>query len=144
MRERGTPEQKAVCDRLWAGGFRHRAPSCEAYYQAMGPLYSRRYDPAAAAATRGAAIHSPDAINRAFGPDGFLRRARPAAGAGADHRADADPGRPARLDLPAGVLRGDPPPDPGLDLRIFEDSSHSIRVDEPEALRAAIAGFVAG
>jgi proline iminopeptidase len=31
---------------------------------------------------------------------------------------------------------------PGSDLRMFENSSHSIRVDEPEALIDAIRGFV--
>ena len=30
----------------------------------------------------------------------------------------------------------------GSDLRIFEESSHSIRVDEPEKMRDAIAGFL--
>ena len=32
---------------------------------------------------------------------------------------------------------------PGSALRVFEDSSHSIRADEPEALNAAIRAFVA-
>ena len=40
----------------------------------MGPLYALRHDPAAAAAARGRAIHAPEPINRAFGPNGFLRR----------------------------------------------------------------------
>src|SRR3546814_11761966 len=31
---------------------------------------------------------------------------------------------------------------PGSDLRIFEDSSHSIRVDETRAFLDAVAGFV--
>jgi proline iminopeptidase len=31
---------------------------------------------------------------------------------------------------------------PGSDLRIFEESSHSIRVDEPQAMLDAIVGFV--
>ena len=33
---------------------------------------------------------------------------------------------------------------PGSRLRVFEDSSHSIRTDEPEALNAAIREFVVG
>ena len=32
---------------------------------------------------------------------------------------------------------------PGSDLRIFEESSHSIRADEPRRMIDAIAGFVA-
>lgn len=143
LRQRGTAGQVAAGERLWAGGFRSEA-DLEAYYEAMGPLYSRRYDPAAAAATRGRSIHAPDAINRAFGPDGFLRRM------------DLRPELP-RITAPTLILAGRHdwicPPEfseeihrliPGSTLRIFEDSSHSIRVDEPEALRAAITGFVAG
>ncbi|KGM31395.1 alpha/beta fold hydrolase [Inquilinus limosus] len=143
LRERGNAEQIAAGEMLWAGGFRSEA-DLERYYEAMGPLYSRRYDAAAAAATRGRAIHSPDAINRAFGPDGFLRKL--------DLRPEL-----ARITAPTLILAGRHdwicPPEfseeihrliPGSTLRIFEDSSHSIRVDEPEALRAAIAGFVAG
>ncbi|MGK9167787.1 alpha/beta hydrolase [Inquilinus limosus] len=142
LRERGNADQVAAGDLLWAGSFRSEA-DLEAYYAAMGPLYSRRYDPVAAAATRGRTIHSPEAINRAFGPDGFLRRL--------DLRPEL-----ARITAPTLILAGRHdwicPPEfseeihrliPGSTLRIFENSSHSIRIDEPEALRAAIAGFVA-
>jgi proline iminopeptidase len=141
LRERGNADQIAAGEMLWAGGFRGEA-DLERYYEAMGPLYSRRWDPAAAAATGGRAIHSPDAINQAFGPGGFLRRL--------DLRPEL-----ARITAPTLILAGRHdwicPPEfseeihrliPGSTLRIFEDSSHSIRVDEPEALRAAIADFV--
>jgi len=124
---------------LWAGGFRTEV-DLERYYEAMGPLYSRRYDPAAAAATRGRAIHSPEAINRAFGPNGFLRRL--------DLRPEL-----ARITAPTLILAGRHdwicPPEfseeihrliPGSDLRIFEESSHSLRVDEPQKLIAASIG----
>src|SRR3546814_5807092 len=70
--ERGTPEQVAQCDDLWAG----RLDSVEKlrrYYEVMGPLYSRKYDPAAAAAGLDRRILSPDPINMAFAPGGFLR-----------------------------------------------------------------------
>ena len=33
---------------------------------------------------------------------------------------------------------------PGSQLKVFADSSHSIRADEPEALNAAIRAFVMG
>jgi proline iminopeptidase len=33
---------------------------------------------------------------------------------------------------------------PGAELRIFENSSHTIRADEPDALINAIASFVVG
>jgi proline iminopeptidase len=139
--ERGTPEQQQVCETLWAGGFR-TAAELEQYYAAMGPLYSRRYDPQAAAATRGRAIHSPEPLNRAFGPDGFLRSF------------DLRPELP-RITAPTLLLAGRHdwicPPEfseeiarliPGAALRIFEHSSHSIRADKPEAMLAAIRAFI--
>ena len=70
--ERGTPEQQAVCDQLWAGELRTEA-QLRHYYDVMGPMYARRHDPAAAAATRTRGILSPEAINRAFAPGGFLQ-----------------------------------------------------------------------
>lgn len=138
--ERGTPEQKRVCETLWAGGFR-TAEELREYYAVMAPLYARHADPAAAAA-RDRAIHAPEPLNRAFGPDGFLRRF------------DLRPELP-RITAPTLILAGRHDwicaPEfseeihrliPGSDLRIFEDSSHSIRVDEPQAMRDAIAGFI--
>jgi len=143
VRDHGTPEQQRVCDRLWAGGFTS-VEQMQEYYAVMGPLYSRRYDPVAGEATRGRAIYSPEALNRAFGPDGFLRHY--------DLRPEL-----ARITAPTLILAGRHdwicPPEfseeihrlmPGSTLRIFENSSHSIRVDETAALNAAITGFVRG
>jgi len=139
--ERGTQEQKRVCDTLWAGGFKSD-DEMRHYYEVMAPLYGRRNDPVGGAATRARAIYSPDAINRAFAPGGFLRQF--------DLRPEL-----ARITAPTLVLGGRHdwicPPEfqeeihrliPGSDLRIFEESSHSIRGDEPQALFDAIAGFV--
>ncbi len=141
IRERGTPDQQRVCQRLWAGTFQTAEQMAE-YYAVMGPLYSRRYDPAAAAATRGRATYAPEPLNRAFGPGGVLR--------GFDLRAEI-----AGITVPTLVLAGQHdwicPPDfseeihrliPGSQLRVFQDSSHSIRADEPDALNAAIRAFV--
>ncbi len=139
--ERGTPEQRAACARLWAGAFRSAAEMRE-FYAVMGPLYARRYDPAATLATGTRARHASEPLNRAFGPDGFLRRF--------DLRPEL-----ARITAPTLILGGRHDwicaPEfseeihrliPGSDLRIFAESSHSIRVDEPEAMRDAIAGFL--
>ncbi len=71
--ERGTPEQIRACDDLWAGRLDTEA-ALRRYYEVMGPLYARRYDPAAAALGLNRRILSPEAINRAFAPGGFLRR----------------------------------------------------------------------
>lgn len=110
----------------------------------MGPLYALRHDPAAAAATRTHDILAPDAINRAFAPGGFLQTF------------DLRPELP-RITAPTLVLAGRHdwicPPEfseeiarliPGSRLRVFEHSSHSVRVDEPEAMVDEIRRFVAG
>lgn len=130
-----------MCELLWAGGFTS-AEQVQHYYAVMGPMYSRRYDPAAAAAIRGRATQSPEPLNRAFGPGGFLRTF--------DLRPEL-----SRIAAPTLILAGRHdwicPPEfseeihqliPGSTLRIFEDSSHSIRVDEPAAMIAAIEEFV--
>jgi proline iminopeptidase len=139
--ERGTPEQKSVCDQLWTGQL-DTVEKLRHYYDVMGPLYSTRFDPKAAAATRGRGILTPEALNRAFAPGGFLQSY--------DLRPEL-----AAITAPTLILAGRHDwicaPEfseeihrliPGSDLRIFERSSHSIRADEPEALLDAIAGFV--
>lgn len=141
LRERGTAEQRRVCETLWAGGFRTQ-DELRHYYEVMGPLYARRYDPAAAAAGRERAIHTPEPINRAFGPDGFLRHF--------DLRPEL-----SRITAPTLILAGRHdwicPVEfseelhrliPGSRLLILADSSHSIRVDEPAAMLGAIGEFI--
>ena len=112
------------------------------YYEIMGPMYSRRYDPEAAAKTRGRAISAPAALNRAFAPNGWMQTY--------DIRAELK-----NITAPTLILAGRHDwicaPEfseeihrliPGSDLRIFEASSHSIRADEPAAMFDAIAGFM--
>ncbi len=141
IREHGTADQQRVCERLWAGTFDDAGQMAE-YYAVMGPLYSRRHNPDAAADTRGRAIYAPAPLNRAFGPGGVLR--------GFDLREEI-----ATIRVPTLVLAGRHdwicPPDfseeihrliPGSQFRVFEESSHSIRADEPAALNEAIRAFV--
>ena len=141
IRAHGTPDQQRVCARLWAGTFETAEQMAE-YYAVMGPLYSRRYDPAAAEAVRGRATYAPEPLNSAFGPGGVLRRF--------DLR-----GEIADIRVPTLILAGQHdwicPPEfsaeihgliAGSQCRVFADSSHSIRADEPAALNAAIRDFV--
>jgi proline iminopeptidase len=141
VRGRGTAEQQAVCETLWAGAFRS-AEELRHYYAVMGPMYARRHDAAAGTAGRERATYAPEPLNRAFGPQGFLRRF--------DLR-----GELGRITAPTLILAGRHdwicPVEfseeihrliPGSDLRVFEHSSHSIRSDEPEAMADAILGFV--
>jgi proline iminopeptidase len=141
LAERGTAAQRQACEKLWQGAFR-TAEEMQHYYAVMGPLYARKHDPAAAEAGRQRSTYAPEPLNRAFGPSGFLRRF--------DLRPEL-----ARITAPTLILAGRHdwicPPEfseeihqliPGSDLRIFEDSSHSIRVDEPRAMLDAIVGFL--
>jgi len=141
LRERGTPEQQRVGEILWAGGFR-TPDELRHYYEVMGPLYALRYDRVAAEAGRARAIHTPAPINRAFGPEGFLRRF--------DLRPEL-----SRITAPTLILAGRHdwicPVEfseelhrliPGSQLLVFEESSHSVRVDAPEAMLRAIREFV--
>jgi proline iminopeptidase len=141
LRERGTPAQQRVCETLWAGGFRTSA-ELQRFYAVMGPLYALRHDPVAAEPGRARAIHTPEPINRAFGPDGFLRYF--------DLRPEL-----SRITAPTLILAGRHdwicPVEfseelhrliPGSELLVFEESSHSVRVDAPEAMLRAIREFV--
>jgi proline iminopeptidase len=141
VRERGTPEQQAACETLWAGAFRS-ADDMRQYYAVMAPMYARQYDAAAGTAGRTRTLYSPEPLNRAFGPDGFLRRF--------DLRDEL-----GRIKAPTLIMAGRHdwicPVEfseeihrliPGSELRVFERSSHSIRSDEPEAMTDAILEFV--
>ncbi len=139
--ERGTAEQKRVCDQLWAGELKTEAQLLH-YYETMGPMYSVKFDPVAAKAARARGILAPDAINQAFAPGGFLQNF--------DLRPEL-----AKITAPTLICAGRHdwicPVEfseeihrliPGSDFRVFEHASHSIRSDESEALNDAIAGFV--
>ncbi|PWC27064.1 alpha/beta fold hydrolase [Teichococcus aestuarii] len=140
--ERGTPEQQAMCQRLWDGTLT-TVEDLKQYYAVMGPLYAVRHDEAAAAPGRARTRHEPAALNRAFRPGGFLRE-------GFDLRPEL-----SRITAKTLILAGRHDwicaPEfseeihaliPGSDLRVFERSSHSIRVDEPQAMMDAIKGFI--
>ena len=140
--ERGSSEQQEVCAQLWAGQL-DNGDKMRHYYAVMGPMYARRYDPQAAQAGRARGIYSPEALNRAFGPGGFLQTY--------DLRPEL-----AAIRAPTLVIAGRHdwicPPEfsqeihrliPGSELHVFEHSSHSIRVDEPERMRQVIGEFLA-
>lgn len=140
LRERGTDEQKAIAQYLWNGNFESEDQLRE-YFRLTRTLYSITAspdDPPPKSWER--AILSPDAINAAFG--GFLRTY--------DVRDQL-----AKITAPTLVIGGRHdwicPPEfseeiarliPNADLRIFENSGHAVRADEPEALLDAIAGFI--
>jgi proline iminopeptidase len=141
--QRGTPEQKALCEDLYAGRIDTPAKLLD-YHHRMGSLYARKYDPAVSLDRLSRGVHAPEPLNAAFAPGGFM------------HAFDLRPELGA-IRAPTLVIAGRHDwicaPEfseeihrlvPGSTLRIFEDSSHSIRVDEPERLRREVLEFVGG
>jgi proline iminopeptidase len=139
LHEKGTAEQQAIAQHLWNGTFRDEEHLQE-YFQVMGSMYSLTYDPSSPKNSWKRAILSPDAINEAFG--GFLRTydvrdqlpqiTAPTLVIGGKHDWICAPEFSAEI---AELI-------PNADLRIFENSGHAVRADEPEALIDAIAGFI--
>ena len=139
LAQRGTEEQKACASRLWSGKFENEAQLKE-YFQVMGSLYSLTYNPQLTAQSWDRTIYSIDAINVAFA--GFLQNY---------NIVEQLP----QITAPTLVIAGRHdwicPPEfseeiaaaiPNCDLRIFENSGHLIRADEPEALIDVISGFL--
>lgn len=139
LAERGTPEQIAIAQRLWDGNFETEAQLRD-YFKILAPMYSLKHDPKTSVQVWDNKILSIDAINVAFG--GFLRTY--------DVRNQLH-----KITAPTLVIGGRKDwicaPEfseeiarliPHADLRIFENSSHLIRADEPDALMDAMNGFL--
>jgi proline iminopeptidase len=140
--QRGTAQQVALTEDLYAGRI-DTPEKLRDFHHHMGPLYSRRYDPALSLERLKRGIHSPEALNAAFAPGGFM------------HTMDLRP-KLAAIRAPTLIIAGRHDwicaPEfseeihrliPGSKLAIFEQSSHSVRVDEPERLRQEILDFLA-
>lgn len=139
VKERGTPEQVRVCERLWAGTFESFEQLRE-YYELMAPLYSttfkaEEFEPSYRRGTR-----SFIALNQGFG--GFLRTY--------DYIEQL-----SQICCPTLVVCGVHdwicPPNhsqliaeliPRAQLKIFANSSHSVASDETAAYLQAVKGFL--
>lgn len=139
LNERGTPEQIAVCERLWNATF-HSQEQLHEYYRLMGPMYSVRFDPEKFADNWGQSIRNFEQLNLGFG--GFLKTF--------DYTEEL-----ASIVCPTLVVAGArdwicPPSQsriiaeriPRAHLKIFPNSSHAVATDEPEAFLAAVRGFL--
>ena len=140
-RARGNPRHLEWVDELYAGRI-DTPEKLAAFHHEMGPLYALKYDAAASLARQSMAIHAPEALNAAFAPGGFM------------HSYDLRPQLGA-IRAPTLILAGRQDwicaPQfseeihrliPGSKLVIFENCSHSMRLDEPEGMRREIAAFV--
>jgi proline iminopeptidase len=141
VRERGTAEQISSCEDLFAGRL-DTPDKLRRYYEVMGPLYSLLYDAGRGRESLQRGIFNPEALNLAHGPGGFLRSC--------DLRPEL-----AAIIAPTLILAGRrdwicaPEFSEEIhrlvrdsDLRVFEQSSHSIAADESEKCIDAIAGFI--
>jgi proline iminopeptidase len=121
LAERGTPEQQAVARRLWDGEFESEEQLRE-YFEVLGPIYSI------------------DAINEGY--SGFLR----------DYDVTDQLGK---ITAPTLVIGGRHDwicaPEfseeiadgiPGAQLRMFDNSGHTVYTDEPEAFTDVVRGWL--
>lgn len=137
LAERGTPEQRAVAERLWAGAFESEAQLRE-YFEVMGPMYSEKFDLAKERERR--CIYSPEALNEGYA--GFLRTYDVLDDL---HKITASTlvigGRHDWICAPEfSVEIADRIP--GAELRIFENSGHTVYTDEYEAFIDVVRGWL--
>lgn len=142
--ERGSDEEKEITRQLWAGELT-TIEAMRNYFRKTWSLYSTTFDESKRAKSEDAlarAILSPDAMNRAFAPGGFLLTY--------DLRPELK-----KITAPTLVLAGRHDwicaPEfseeihaliPGSQLKIFEKSSHSLRGDEPDEFYATVKEFI--
>lgn len=140
LAERGTVEQITLFHDL-LGGRIDTSEKLHRYFEVMGPLYSRRYSPISAAGL-GPTILEPEPGNRAYGPGGFLRSFDLRAELGAITAPTLVLG--ARHDWICAPEFSEEIHEliPGSDLRIFEESGHTIGTDELQKFLDVVAGFL--
>lgn len=142
--KRGNEREQEVVRRLWAGELQTEEDLRD-YFRNTWGLYSTTYDESKRIKNENAlmrVIFSPDALNQAFAPGGFL------------HTFDLRPELPS-ITAPTLILGGRHDwicaPEfseemhaliPNSQLKIFENSSHSLRGDEPEEFFATIKKFI--
>lgn len=139
--DRGSSEQIAQCQELFGG----RIDTPEKYrhfFDVMGPLYSRRHDPVEAKLRFERTLLTTEALNQAYGPHGTMR--------GFDLRPELGSVIAPTLILAARhdwICAPEFSEEilsliPDSELRVFEESGHSILADEPRLFLDAVAGFL--
>lgn len=139
VKERGTPEQVKICQRLWDANFENLDQLRE-FYRLMGPMYSTTYKPEEFENGWKRGIRSFVALNRGFGD--FLRTfdytdrlheiACPTLVLAAAHDWIC---HPRHGQLIAKKI-------PRAQFKLFAKSGHSLASDEPEAYLQAVRGFL--
>jgi proline iminopeptidase len=139
LKERGTAEQQAVCEKFWAGSFQ-TPDEIDHFYDVMASLYSLKG--AKPGKSDPESLPASEPHNRAFGPGGFLRSfdlrpelrniTAPTLILGARHDWICAPEFSEEIH---SLI-------PGSQLRIVEDSSHSLRRDQPEIMIQTVREFI--
>lgn len=137
--ERGNEEQQAAVARALEGKFASEDEMAQ-FFEIMGPMYSRTWDPAKNKDRRQRSIYSPDASNvwhRQFVNDYDVTDqldtiTAPTLVIGARHDWIC---APEFSELIASRI-------PGSDLRIFENSGHSVTADEQQGFLDVVRGFL--
>ncbi|MCA9858705.1 MAG: alpha/beta fold hydrolase [Thermomicrobiales bacterium] len=139
LAERGTEEQKRVCEALWDGNFQTEEELIH-YFDVMEPMYSYSWKPDMPKDGLERGIYSIDAINEGF--SGFLRTydlrdqlhkiTCPTLVVGARHDWICAPEFSEEI---ASLI-------PHADLRIFERSGHEVIYDEQNELFDVVRGFM--
>lgn len=146
LAQKGTQEQKEIAGQLWTGELNSQEAMRE-FFRKTWSLYSTTFDESKRAKNEDAlarCILSPEALNRAFAPGGFLQSY--------DLRPELK-----NISAPTLILAGRHDwicaPEfseeihaliSGSRLKIFEKSSHSLRGDEPEEFFATVREFITG
>ena len=139
LQKNGTPEQIEIAQYLWDGNFKDET-HLRKYFQIMGSLYSLTYDPKSKTNSFKRAILSVEPINVAFST--FLRKynvinylskiTAPTLVIGA--RKDWICAPEFSEEIAVNI--------PNSQLKIFENSGHLIRADQPEKLIQEIRNFL--
>jgi proline iminopeptidase len=139
--QRGTAEQISQCEDLFCGRL-DTTEKMRRYFEVMGSLYSLPHNCILPGGTLEPSGWSPEALNRAHGPGGFLRSY--------DLRPELSRIQ-ARTRICAGRYDFICAPEfsqeihqliPHSELRIFDGSAHTIAADEPEALMDVMFGVL--
>lgn len=139
VKKLGTPEQKEIADVLWRGAFESNDHVAE-YYRTMGPLYAKKYDPERTEASLRRGHRNYEALNRGFRT--FLRELDLTPGLG---RITASTLLIAgRHDWICSVEQSERIAEgiPHVQLKVFEQSGHSIISDENQAFIDVVRGFL--
>ena len=139
--QRGTPQQVALCDDLYAGRI-DTPEKLRDFHHHMGPLYSTRYDAAKSLERLNRGVHAPETLNAAFAPGGFM------------HTMDLRP-RLAAIRAPTLIIAGRHDwicaPEfseeihrliPHATLTVIDHAGHLPGVEQPERFNATLLDFL--